>query len=203
MEDTSNISAVVLAGGLSRRLGRDKAFEPIGNLPLIQRVLSQVSQISRHTIVVANDKKRETQLSGLDGISISIDKYPDTGSLGGIFTGIHASTTDWTFVVACDMPFLNIKLIRYIMSLKEGYDAVVPVIDGRPEPIHSIYSKDCLEHIEEKIDNNELKITGFFDKISVRYVNESAINEFDPDHLSFLNVNNEEDLEKAINIANR
>lgn len=203
MEDTSNISAVVLAGGLSRRLGRDKAFEPIGNLPLIQRVLSQVSQISRHTIVVANDKKRETQLSGLDGISISIDKYPDTGSLGGIFTGIHASTTDWTFVVACDMPFLNIKLIRYIMSLKEGYDAVVPVIDGRPEPIHSIYSKDCLAHIEEKITNNELKITGFFDKISVRYVNESAINEFDPDHLSFLNVNNEEDLEKAINIANR
>ena len=203
MEDTSNISAVVLAGGLSRRLGRDKAFEPIGNLPLIQRVLSQVSQISRHTIVVANDKKRETQLSGLDGISISIDKYPDTGSLGGIFTGIHASTTDWTFVVACDMPFLNIKLIRYIMSLKEGYDAVVPVIDWRPEPIHSIYSKDCLEHIEEKIANNELKITGFFDKISVRYVNESAINEFDPDHLSFLNVNNEEDLEKAINIANR
>ena len=138
MEDTSNISAVVLAGGLSRRLGRDKAFEPIGNLPLIQRVLSQVSQISRDTIVVANDKKRETQLSGLDGIRISIDKYPDTGSLGGIFTGIHASTTDWTFVVACDMPFLNIKLIRYIMSLKEGYDAVVPVIDGRPEPIHSI-----------------------------------------------------------------
>lgn len=203
MEDTSNISAVVLAGGLSRRLGRDKAFEPIGNLPLIQRVLSQVSQISRHTIVVANDKKRETQLSGLDGISISIDKYPDTGSLGGIFTGIHASTTDWTFVVACDMPFLNIKLIRYIMSLKEGYDAVVPVIDGRPEPIHSIYSKDCLAHIKEKITNNELKITGFFDKISVRYVNESAINEFDPDHLSFLNVNNEEDLEKAINIANR
>ena len=203
MEDTSNISAVVLAGGLSRRLGRDKAFEPIGNLPLIQRVLSQVSQISRHTIVVANDKKRETQLSGLDGISISIDKYPDTGSLGGIFTGIHASTTDWTFVVACDMPFLNIKLIRYIMSLKEGYDAVVPVIDGRPEPIHSIYSKDCLAHIEEKITNNELKITGFFDKISVRYVNESAINELDPDHLSFLNVNNEEDLEKAINIANR
>ena len=203
MEDTSNISAVVLAGGLSRRLGRDKAFEPIGNLPLIQRVLSQVSQISRHTIVVANDKKRETQLSGLDGIRISIDKYPDTGSLGGIFTGIHASTTDWTFVVACDMPFLNIKLIRYIMSLKEGYDAVVPVIDGRPEPIHSIYSKDCLAHIEEKITNNELKITGFFDKISVRYVNESAINEFDPDHLSFLNVNNEEDLEKAINIANR
>ena len=203
MEDTSNISAVILAGGLSRRLGRDKAFEPIGNLPLIQRVLSQVSQISRHTIVVANDKKRETQLSGLDGISISIDKYPDTGSLGGIFTGIHASTTDWTFVVACDMPFLNIKLIRYIMSLKEGYDAVVPVIDGRPEPIHSIYSKDCLAHIEEKITNNELKITGFFDKISVRYVNESAINEFDPDHLSFLNVNNEEDLEKAINIANR
>ena len=152
---------------------------------------------------MANDKKRETQLSGLDGISISIDKYPDTGSLGGIFTGIHASTTDWTFVVACDMPFLNIKLIRYIMSLKEGYDAVVPVIDGRPEPIHSIYSKDCLAHIEEKITNNELKITGFFDKISVRYVNESAINEFDPDHLSFLNVNNEEDLEKAINIANR
>ena len=94
MEDTSNISAVVLAGGLSRRLGRDKAFEPIGNLPLIQRVLSQVSLISRHTIVVANDKKRETQVSGLDGISISIDKYPDTGSLGGIFTGIHASTTD-------------------------------------------------------------------------------------------------------------
>ena len=80
---------------------------------------------------------------------------------------------------------------------------MVPGIDGRPEPIHSIYSKDCLAHIKEKITNNELKITGFFDKISVRYVNESAINEFDPDHLSFLNVNNEEDLEKAINIANR
>ncbi len=196
-------SGVVLAGGMSRRLGRDKAMEPFGGEPLIRRSLSRVSQVVDETIVVVNDAARGRELPLPDETRVAVDRWPGAGSLGGIFTGLEAARAEWALVVACDMPFLSAPLLRRILSMREGHDAVAPALDGRPEPTHAAYSKACLPHIERRLRANDLKITRFFDDVDVAYLPQSAIEELDADHLSFFNVNTEQDLDRAKRVMDR
>jgi molybdopterin-guanine dinucleotide biosynthesis protein A len=196
-----NVSGIVLAGGMSRRLGRNKALEPINGEPLISRVIGRLSQLSNQTVVVVNSNERATVLPLPDSAKTVVDIYPDKGSLGGIFTGLSAAGNDWGIVVACDMPFLNVALLTHMLELRNGYDAVVPVLDGRPEPTHAIYSKVCLPHIERKIRADDLKIAGFFDDVRVNLVPEEVVTRFDAELHSFFNVNTQEDLDKALALA--
>ena len=129
--------------------------------------------------------------------------YRGGGALGGIFTGLSAADGDWGLVVACDMPFLNPDLLRSLLDLKDGHDAVVPVVDGRPEPVHAAYSKACLPHIEARLKARDLKIARFFDEVRVRYLSQEEIERLDPDHLSFFNVNTQEDLDRALALATK
>jgi molybdopterin-guanine dinucleotide biosynthesis protein A len=195
------LSGIVLAGGQSRRLGRDKAVEPVQGQPLIQRVVERVRQVSRETVIVVADQDRGDALPLDKEARIALDIYPGKGSLGGIFSGLSAAQEAWGVVVACDMPFLNLDLLRYLASLREEVDAVVPVLEGRPEPTHSLYSKACLPHIEARLKANDLKISGFFDEVRVKYVPEEDIARFDPDYLSFFNINSPADLDKALALA--
>ncbi len=202
-ERADSVSAVVLAGGLSRRLGRDKAVEPLAGEPLIRRVLSRVAQVTDETVVVVNDAARASELPLDEDVVAAVDRYPGAGSLGGIFTGLCAARAEWALVVACDMPFLNVPLLRRILSLRAGRDAVVPVIEGRPEPTHAVYSKRCLPHIERRLQANDLKISRFFEDVTVEYLPQHVIDEYDPDHLSFFNINTEQDLQRARQIAGK
>ncbi len=195
------VSAIVLAGGLSRRLGRDKAIEPFGGEPLIARVIGRLSKLTNETIVVVNSEARGEELPLPDTARIAVDIYPDSGSLGGIFSGLAAAANDWGFVVACDMPFLNEELISHMLTLREDCDAVVPVLSGYPEPTHAAYSKACLPHIERRLKANRLKIAGFFDNVRVRTVTADEVDAFDAQRLSFFNVNTPEDLKRAIDLA--
>ena len=195
------VSGIVLAGGLSRRLGRDKAVEPIGGEPLIARCIGRLSAVADEIIVVVNDVERGKQLPLPSACRVAVDVYADSGSLGGIFSGVSAMGGEWGVVVACDMPFLNIALLKHMLSLREGFDAVVPVLDGRPEPTHALYSKACLPHIELRLQAGDLKIARFFDDVSVRYVSQEEVDAHDPDHLSFFNVNTQSDLDRALALA--
>ena len=201
IDEMTKVSAIVLAGGLSRRLGRDKAVEPVGGEPLISRVIRRLDSLTDETVVVVNNEERSSELPLPEGTKIAVDIYPDSGSLGGIFSGLAAAANDWGFVVACDMPFLNEELISHMLTLRQNHDAVVPLIDGYPEPTHSAYSKACIPHIESRLKANQLKIAGFFDDVRVRAVTENEIDAFDAERLSFFNVNTPEDLERAIYLA--
>lgn len=201
MDDTTGVSAIVLAGGLSRRLGRDKALEPFGGEPLISRVIRRLATLTDETIVVVNSKARATELPLPTGAKTAVDIYPDSGSLGGIFTGITAASNEWGFVVACDMPFLNTALIKHILSLRHNHDAVVPMLQGYPEPTHSAYSKKCLPHIQRRLETGQLRIARFFDEVRVRYVQDDEIDALDSDRLSFFNVNTPDDLARALSLV--
>ena len=198
MDKMTGLSGIVLAGGLSRRLGRDKAIEPFGDEPLIARVIGRLSALTNETVVVVNSEARGAELPLPDEAKVAVDIYPESGSLGGIFSGLTAANNDWGFVVACDMPFLNTDLIAHMLTLREDYDAVVPLLDGYPEPTHAAYSIACLPHIESRLEAGQLKIAGFFDDVRVRYVSESEIDSFDAERLSFFNVNRPDDLERAL-----
>ena len=140
----TGLSGIVLAGGLSRRLGRDKAVEPFGDEPLIARVIGRLSTLTNETVVVVNNEARGAELPLPDEARVAVDIYPESGSLGGIFSGLTAANNDWGFIVACDMPFLNTDLIAHMLTLREDYDAVVPLLDGYPEPTHAAYSNSML-----------------------------------------------------------
>ena len=201
--ENSAITAVILAGGLSRRLGRDKAVEPFGGEPLIRRVIGRAANGvgASHVVVVVADAERASPLPLDDDHVTATDVFPDCGSLGGIYTGIHASSTDWNLVTACDMPFLSAPLLAHMASLRADVDAVVPVIEGRPEPTHALYHRRCLPAIEAKLRAGQLKISGFFGDVNVRYLQEDQVREFDPELLSFFNINRSEDLARAMELA--
>ena len=195
------VSGIILAGGKSRRLGRDKAVESLGGEALITRVMGRLGQFSEQTIVVVNNDERASDLPLPESAKVAVDVYPDSGSLGGIFTGLSAADADWAVVVACDMPFISVDLFNYMLSLRDGYDAVVPRLEGRPEPTHAAYSKACLPHIESRLQAGDLKIAGFFDAVKVKFVPEEDVTLLDPDHLSFFNVNTQEDLKRATDLV--
>jgi len=153
--------------------------------------------------VVVADQDRASGLPLDSDHRVALDRYPGTGSLGGIFSGLYAASNQWILVVACDMPFLNLSLFRCMLALTEDADAVVPVIEGRPEPTHALYSKTCLPFIEPKLIAGDLKISGFYDEVRVKYLSEVDVAALDPEFLSFFNVNTPEDLDRALTLADQ
>jgi molybdopterin-guanine dinucleotide biosynthesis protein A len=202
-QSDSGATAVILAGGMSRRLGRNKALEPFQGEPLIRRVIARMRQVGESLIVVVNDPERAAELDLPEDVATAVDRYPGMGSLGGILTGLVTAPTEWSTYCACDMPFLNPQLYQLLLSLRDGYDAVVPVVDGRPEPTHAVYSRACVEPIRERIIAKDLKISSFFGEVRVCLVPEEQIRRSDPELLSFFNVNTQEDLTTALSIAAR
>lgn len=189
------MTMIVLAGGKSRRLGRYKALETLGGQSLIERVIDRLSPLGTEIIVVT---AREDQALPLDlKVKRVSDVYPGKGALVGIYSGLKAASNFYSLVVACDMPFLNVALLRYLMGLSSGFDAVIPKLEGKLEPLHAVYSKDCLGPIEDMLGEDRLKVTDLPDRLGVRFVGDKEVETFDPEHLSFFNINCESDLERA------
>jgi molybdopterin-guanine dinucleotide biosynthesis protein A len=198
-------TSIVLAGGRSSRLGREKHLEKLAGESLIERVISHLSSLSTEILLVISRKQARISLQSYTHPEAKTvaDLYPRKGSLGGIYTGLVYSKTLRNLVVACDMPFLNPALLRYMISLSPGFDVVIPRIGDKIEPLHAIYSKNCVKPVEEQLKRDNLRIAGFFDSVKVRYIEKEEIERFDPEHLSFFNVNTEADLEKARRLAQR
>jgi len=195
------MTSIVLAGGRSRRLGQDKRLVNIGGEALIDRVIGRLLPISSEVIVVVAQRQPIPAYEPPPGVRIVVDILPDQGALGGIYTGLTEATSHHGVVVACDMPFLNGGLLRHLMSLSDGYDVIVPWIGGRPEPLHAIYSKECLSPIRRLMKRTDLKIVDFWPEVRVRPVPEEEVDRFDPQHLSFFNINTAQDLARARELA--
>lgn len=205
--DADAITAVILAGGRSRRLGRDKAVEPFDGEPLIRRVIRRaaagVNARAGDVVVVVDSPARAAALPLEPEQRTAVDAFPGNGPLGGIYTGLAAARTEWSLAVACDLPFLSIPLLRYMAGLRDGVDIVAPVINGRPEPTHAFYSRRCQPAIAARLQAGRLKAADLFSDVdvTVRYIDETEIRRFDPELLSFFNINRPADLARALELA--
>jgi len=197
MDKSIRASGVILAGGVSRRLEKNKALERIGGKALIERVIDSLVPLTSEVLAVVARPEQATALRLPSSVRVVSDRYSGGGSLGGIFTGLEASAEPWSLVVACDMPFLNRELLHHLMAQSSDVDAVIPCLGGQPEPLHALYSKACLAPMERMLRAGELKIAPLFEAVRVRYVDEAAIDRIDPRHLSFFNINTQADLEEA------
>jgi molybdopterin-guanine dinucleotide biosynthesis protein A len=179
------------------RLGRVKALERINTQSLLEHTIDCLSTVSRELFVITSQEQFSLITAARLKVKVIVDIYPGKGALGGIYTGLESVDSFYSLVVGCDMPFLNRDLLCYLIGIAPNFDVVVPRIDGLLEPLHAVYSRDCLAPIKELIDKGELGILQLFNLVKTRYVGKDEIAKFDPSGLSFFNVNTLDDLRKA------
>ncbi len=190
------MTSIILAGGKSLRLGQNKALQVIQGKSLIQWVADRLTTLSREIIIVTAHGEA-IPCSSTVRIKTVADIHPGKGSLVGIYSGLVASSSARAIVVGCDMPFLSIGLLDYMTQVSSTFDVVIPRIRDKLEPLCALYSKICLAPIKELLEQNELKISRLLSTVKVKYVGKEEVDTFDPEHLSFFNVNSRDDLEKA------
>lgn len=184
------VTIAILAGGQSTRMGADKSFVPFRGKPLISHVLEKVSQLSLPIMLIANNRK----LYETFGLPIFGDLQVGKGSLGGLYTALHYSSTSHIICVACDMPCLNPALLRYLIDQRQDFDAVVPQIGEHPQALHAVYRKTCLPLVAKQVEQGHLKIREFFSLVNCRFVDEQELQTVDPLLASFININTPEAL---------
>lgn len=188
------LSAVILAGGKSLRMGKDKSQLVLGKQTLLARSVKAVTALTDDVIVVTSQPERLNKLATARAVS---DVIAGGGALSGLHAGLRAARHDYALVVACDMPFLNLRLIRYMAIIAPGYDAVVPLWRKEAEPLHAIYTPACLPAVETLLQSGGGRIIEFYPQVNVRYLEPDEIALFDPEGLSFFNINTPGDWERA------
>jgi molybdenum cofactor guanylyltransferase len=191
----TEVTGVLLAGGKSRRMGEDKRYLVVGEQTLLERGLAVLRSIFQEVLVVIAQDSPPLDID----VRVVRDLVPDCGSLGGLYTGLTQATTPYTFVVACDMPFLDPAVIAQFTGRRATTDIVMAKLAGRLHPMHALYGKRCLPVVEQMIRTRQLKIQEMVSQASlrVRYVTEADLVAIDPSGRSFQNVNTPADLEAA------
>lgn len=189
-----HVSGVILAGGQSRRMGGSpKALLPFDGRPLIQHVAETLEAVLPDCLVVTNTP----ELYAFLGLPMVPDVFPGRGSLGGIYSGLRAAPGEAALCVACDMPFLEPVLVRYLAARAGEADVVVPEAGGELQTLCAVYGRACLGPMERRLRAGQLKITGFFDEVRVLRVGDADLGPIQSAAVAFFNVNTPEDLARA------
>lgn len=190
--DRHEMAGVILSGGKNLRMGQNKAFLKIEGVPIIERIFDLFQTLFREIVIVTNENEREFY-HAFDA-KVCTDLVPGSGALGGLYTGLFHSSFFHSFVVACDMPYLNRSVINYLIQRKEGYDVILPKTEDGLEPLHAIYSKNCVPPIRRLLEENKSRIIDVFPFVRVNVVDSSELLPLDPDMESFINLNTPDDL---------
>jgi molybdopterin-guanine dinucleotide biosynthesis protein A len=186
-----DITGVILVGGKSRRMGRDKAFLELAGKTLFERVLELFRKNFERILLVGNHTDRFSAY-GLPAVS---DIYAGS-SLGGIYTGLFNANTEYIFVASCDLPFPNGEVLRYLCDMRDGYDAVVTTTAEGYEPLFALYAKSCLEPIKSLIEKGDFCAYAYFPQVKVKYVPYEEVAHLDRDKNAFVNVNTPDEFKR-------
>jgi len=189
-----NATAVVLTGGKSSRMGRPKALLLFDGEPLIVHLVRALKRMFAETVIVAAPDQELPDLPA----TLVRDEVAYQGPVGGIYYGLKAASGEFCFVTSCDVPFLNPALISYLTSQISDYDVVVPFWENRFQPLHAVYRTTVLPLLKGQLDRDELRPIYLFDKVQTCKVDEDVIRRFDPEGLSFLNMNTPDDYQRAL-----
>jgi molybdopterin-guanine dinucleotide biosynthesis protein A len=194
LESKNKITGIILSGGKSIRMGENKAFIEIEGVPIIHTIYTLFKDLFQEVIIVANQKELFSNFNS----KIFSDLLPNKGVLGGLYTGLFYSTFNYSFCVACDMPFIKISLVQYLIQRIKDEDVIVPRTKDGLQPLHAIYSKNCLDPIKKIFKQGKYKIIDFYNMVNVKIVEENDFFSLDPFMESFINVNTPEELLSVI-----
>lgn len=187
------VSVVIQAGGESRRMGQDKGLVQLAGRPLVQHVLDRVRSLGDELWITTNRPESYAFL----GVPTASDPEPGLGALAGLRTALRAARADTVLVVACDMPFLQPALLRYLLSRAGEADIVIPRRGGEFEPLHAVYQRTCLPALEAALARGEARMISFFPDVRLLPVDPPQLAAYDPAGLSFFNINTPDDLSQA------
>jgi molybdopterin-guanine dinucleotide biosynthesis protein A len=189
------VTGIILAGGKSSRYGSNKALVELNGTRLIERAVGVMRAVFQEVILVTNTPS--------DYAFLELPMVPDLikglGPIGGVYTGLETISGKAGFIIACDMPFLHEGLIRHMAEVRQNFDAVVPRIGWMIEPLHALYTKNCLPVIKASIEAHEYQIAKCLQKLRVKYLEKEELLAFDPELMSFFNINEPKDLPSCLN----
>lgn len=200
-------SAVVLAGGRGRRMGMvEKTLLEFEGKTIIERLLESLFKVVDEVILSVRDKKQEKKFKPVlekfpaREIRFCFDTLEDAGPLDGIKAGLLESKSEYSFVCAGDMPFVNFKVVDLLFEKADGHDAALPRWEDRKfEPLHAVYSKKLIPEIEKAFEKGRCSVlTPVFEMQDVIFVEIAEIRELDPELRTFANINTVEDMERTI-----
>lgn len=198
MSVETNFTGVILAGGKSTRFGTDKAFIPIGDKYLIELILSQLQSKFKNIIISSNKPEMFKQLE----VPVIKDVFQNFGPLGGIHSALVHSPTEFCFITACDMPFINLDMVEYLLNYYPKKEVLVPFAEGRIQPLFAVYRKSLIPKIEEvlagKYESKYLALHNFIKLVESEVVDVAKEKFYTP--LTFYNINTIEDFEKVQNL---
>ena len=196
-------TAIILAGGDSRRMGRDKAELLLDGQTLLQRVIAAMQQLFPEIVVSVRQPRPEIDLPQVCDEHAG-EGMQGGGPLAGLAAGLGRISTPWAFLVACDMPFIEPAMIAMLAGYRSGYQAVVPVVQGHRQTLAAFYAADCLGAMRAHLARgSKNSLRALLEQLRVRYVDESALLPADPTLRSFRDIDTPEDIETAQNHLNR
>ena len=196
---TPPVTGVILAGGKSRRMGANKALLQLGEDTLIGHVIRRMRGVTDELLLITNTPAAYTHLE----LPMHADIVSNAGALGGIYTGLTHASHDTVFCVACDSPFLDTKLIAYLVSVLSEYDAVMPYTfrgdTGQMtlQTLCAAYAKRCLPIIEQMLKASELRVHALQERANLKGIPPEIWQRFDPEGMSFFNINTPAEFDRA------
>jgi FdhD protein len=188
------VTAAVLAGGRSMRMGVDKTLLPVDGETLLARVVEAVGSVCAHTVVVTNRPEQAREAGLPAGVPVLVDEVPFQGPLGGLVTALKDAPDDWVLAVAADMPWLEPDLVRALWEARDGAQVVIPLTEKGPEPLLALYHRDCLPVARRVLESGRRRLVAMFPELIVAEVPIESLRAADPSLRSLVNVNTPEDL---------
>jgi len=189
---------MILAGGNGARMGGvDKALLRWGERSLLDTIAAEAHSAAQEVLIVGGVAACPS------GAVVVEDVIPGCGPLGGLHAGLTAARFERCLAVACDMPFVTAEVIRGLLRLGDGYDAVVPRAADGLHPLLAAYSRACLPCIETQLRNGDRRMRSFFDRVRLRWIREEELRPFDPELRCLFNINTWQDYQRALTIAGR
>jgi molybdopterin-guanine dinucleotide biosynthesis protein A len=180
-------TALILAGGDSCRMGQDKATLLLDGETLLQRATTTMQALFPGVIISVRQPRAEVALPQV------CDTVSDGGPLAGLVAGLAQMESSWMFSVACDMPFIQPAMIAYLATLRDGHEAVVPRVDGHPQPLFAFYAKAALPVMHHALASGEKRVRAVLKQLDVRYVDEAELRDLDPQFCSFFDLDTPQD----------
>lgn len=179
--------------------GINKALLRVGGRPIVERAAEVLKAVLPEVLLITNSPKEYEFL----GLPMCRDLIPGKGAVGGLYTGLRKCSSDKVFLIGCDMPFLNSRVVSHMVetAMADDSDILIPRVKGKLQPIHAIYSRRCLSAIEQHLNCPDLRIQHFFHMVDVREIPEADLAPYDPNCLFAMNINTPQDLEKARKMA--
>lgn len=198
-------SAIVLCGGGSTRMGRDKGSLPFGDDTMLSRVIGIVGNVTNDIVVVARDGQEiPAPHKGVPyRVRVVRDPVEGLGPLAGIVTGLRSIASDVAFVTACDMPLLRPELVRRVLDLAGNHDVCVPVLDGHAMTMCGVYKTSVIAAAERLVASGELSVKRLLDHVGVRRVDAADLRDVDPALESFFSCDTPEKYRQALETALR